>query len=311
MPDRIRYRLPGDQGLKEIEGCLVPGLQSGGFVLSKFSGEQWTLMEGDSAHTTQRTPPKSISKEDYIQKVGTLVNDLRQGPMRKLVFSRTISVSLPESWAIEESFENLLENRPNAFVYLLESDQLGTWIGASPEVLLKGGNASYETYSLAGTRPVGDDNWTEKELEEQAMLSEFISEVLDGFGDYTQAPLDQLQAGNVQHLLNRFEFRLLKGELPKLLGKLHPTPAVSGLPVGKAIEEIHAREGYSRDLYTGFIGEFELGQATNLYVNLRCAQIIGEEAIIYVGGGITEDSVPENEWQETELKAATMLHLLS
>ncbi|NTW26283.1 MAG: hypothetical protein HGA37_16405, partial [Lentimicrobium sp.] len=61
-----------------------------------------------------------------------------------------------------------------------------------------------------------------------------------------------------------------------------------------------------RAYYTGYLGPVGNG-AANLFVNLRCTRIIKDNALVYVGGGLTADSMPQAEWDETVLKSSTML----
>ena len=68
-------------------------------------------------------------------------------------------------------------------------------------------------------------------------------------------------------------------------------------------------ESHTRELYTGYIGLFDELQ-THCYVNLRCAKLIDDEIFAYVGGGITDESIPELEWKETENKSKTLFDLL-
>jgi isochorismate synthase len=93
---------------------------------------------------------------------------------------------------------------------------------------------------------------------------------------------------------------------------LHPTSAVCGMPLEAALTFLLNNEPYDRRYYTGYLGELNLGTdaQTHLYVNLRCMEIKDQMAHIYVGGGITKDSDPELEWQETVAKSETMLHVL-
>jgi isochorismate synthase len=97
--------------------------------------------------------------------------------------------------------------------------------------------------------------------------------------------------------------------LPLLLKHLHPTPAVAGLPQKIAVQYLSALEQHERRLYSGIIGRMKEGQE-QLFVNLRCAQILDNQLYAYVGGGFTADSDPEQEWQETENKSKTLLQLL-
>ncbi|MCC8358811.1 chorismate-binding protein [Salinimicrobium sediminilitoris] len=116
-----------------------------------------------------------------------------------------------------------------------------------------------------------------------------------------------------------------------IISALHPTPAVCGLPKEKAKAFILEEENYNREFYTGFLGELNLQKnvqrsrtrrnvenlayravkkETDLYVNLRCMKIENGKAVLFVGGGITKDSVPEDEWQETVNKSETMKKVL-
>ena len=91
---------------------------------------------------------------------------------------------------------------------------------------------------------------------------------------------------------------------------VHPTPAVCGLPKNEAKVFILENEGYDREFYTGFFGELNLKGSSNLFVNLRCMQVLKNQLALYIGGGITIDSIPEKEWEETIAKSEVMLKVL-
>ena len=105
------------------------------------------------------------------------------------------------------------------------------------------------------------------------------------------------------HLRTDFRFHL-KSEVStaELLAKLHPTPAVCGLPKDEAKEFIIKNESIDRKYYSGFAGPLNLNGETHLYVSLRCMNIVDNQYIVYAGGGIMSESVVEEEWKETELK---------
>ena len=90
----------------------------------------------------------------------------------------------------------------------------------------------------------------------------------------------------------------------------HTTPAVCGLPKDESKAFILKNENYDRRFYTGFLGELNMENKTDLFVNLRCAEIFDSQANLYVGCGITKDSVPEKEWQESVNKSVTMKKIL-
>ena len=119
-------------------------------------------------------------------------------------------------------------------------------------------------------------------------------------------------AGNLLHLRTDFAVQLNQVPFPNLgtdmLRLLHPTPAVAGMPKQPALEFLRRHEGYDRAYYAGFLGPVNLPEtgSSRLFVNLRCLQLRPNEAILYAGTGLTADSDPTREWQETELKLQTI-----
>lgn len=255
--------------------------------------------------------PTTTSFGDYKNQFATLQKAFATGDMHKAVLSRIKQVDKPDGFDPLHFFAQLDAAYPNALVYLLQLPGVGLWAGASPEVLLAGAQGSWKTHSLAGTQvanDVGQYMWGHKEREEQAMVSKHIERTLLEAGAqrlHTDGP-GTAAAGHVVHLLTTFAFNLKDG-LPELLQKLHPTPAVAGLPVPKAVALINTLEKHQRSLYTGYLGMANLQQGSaNLYVNLRCAQIGFKKLALYVGGGITAQSELESEWNETSQKALTL-----
>ena len=158
--------------------------------------------------------------------------------------------------------------------------------------------------------------WGRKETLEQEMVSTYIRSFFHATGvDAVRETGPQtVAAGSVVHLQTQFRIDLPEERrlalANRVLGELHPTSAVCGMPKHKALAFILAHEGYDRSFYSGFLGPMHVAGASNLYVNIRCMQLGADKAHLYVGAGITEDSQPDAEWQETELKAETMLSVL-
>jgi isochorismate synthase len=140
---------------------------------------------------------------------------------------------------------------------------------------------------------------------EESLFKNEISEY-GRTGPYT------VKAGNVVHLKTRYNLSLdqIKGKIGKLITDLHPTPAVCGLPRNKAYELIRKVEKYDRSFYTGFLGPWGLNSESRLFVNLRCAELKKEKLLLYIGGGLTAESDPEAEWEETIRKSQTLLSVL-
>jgi isochorismate synthase len=260
------------------------------------------------AFTTTDTSTED-SKSVYISKFEALQTAIASGRFKKVILSRTKTV-LTQHDALT-IFKLLNKHYPNTLNYVISNAELGTWIGATPELLLSVEAELVKTMSLAGTK-MPNETWSEKEFEEQQLVTDTI---LKGLRD-TQCKniiIDgpaTIQAGKIEHLLTTIQADLnQKSDWAAVLKNLHPTPAVCGIPTSDARDFIPTLENYDREFYTGFIGILNENRK-DFYVNLRCMQLFEKSAKLYVGGGITAQSDGEAEWNETERKAETMSNVL-
>lgn len=309
------YRLPGKE-IVQKSGQFIP-IQSSvpeGFIVGDFEGENKFLFieESDSDKLYfKKEIPYVLEKQEYVRQGNVLISTIKNIGIRKTVLSRIKEVDFDESKSLDLFY--LLEQKyPEAFVYLFSDSNLGTWIGASPEVLLRKINQNGFTISLAGTKKSTDtDLWTRKEKREQAYVTEFIEEELKSLNisQIEKSETYEYVAGPVKHLKTDFSFTFKDQSIDEVIQRLHPTPAVCGLPQNLSLEVIRQIEPHSREFYAGFIGEVN-NQNTSIYVNLRCCQILPGKIYLYLGGGYTFDSNPEMEWQETENKSRTILDLI-
>jgi isochorismate synthase len=278
----------------------------------------------------------SEAKNNHINLIKKGINAIKNKQFDKVVLSREELVELPKPNPIA-IFKKLLNTYASAFVYCWYHPKVGLWLGATPETLLKIEGNRFSMMALAGTQDYkGTLNvvWQKKELNEQQYVTDFIVQNLKPY--LTQLKVsdtETVKAGNLLHIKTRvtgtLNFKLLN--FKQLLNMLHPTPAVCGVPKDVTKQFILKHEPYNREFYTGFIGElnFETTSAprasnrnienrayavnkktSQLYVNLRCMQIENNTAKLYVGGGITQDSNPENEWLETVSKSMVIKKVL-
>lgn len=165
--------------------------------------------------------------------------------------------------------------------------------------------------SLAGTK-TPENSWTEKEIEEQELVTNSIVEGLKN-SNCTNLKTDgpnTIKAGKIEHLRTLISCDLKdKKDWTKVVQTLHPTPAVCGIPKLKAMDYIQQLENHDRQFYTGFIGIVKEDKK-DLFVNLRCMQHFNGFAKLYLGGGITAPSDEEAEWLETEKKGMTLGSIL-
>lgn len=238
--------------------------------------------------------------------------------LQKAIYSRIKKTDLPQDFNLFSFFEKIENAYPRAMVYVVNLPGLGLWIGASPEKLLTYQDGVAETVALAGTQKIPDNTnveqltWGAKEIEEHQMVVDYIFEKIKNnhFEILNRSETYTSQAGSMAHLKQRFEVKITKSKLSQFIQDLHPTPAVCGLPKEQALDLIRKTEPYDREYYAGYLGMVEK-DAVNFYVNLRCMKIIQNTALLFVGGGITANSEAKKEWDETELKAKTLLNILN
>lgn len=259
----------------------------------------------------------NVSEQDfssYSDQFKKIYEALSKGDIDKVILSRLKKEAGLSQSRIIPLFELLCKLYPHAFVYVINSPVSGLWIGAGPELLLQQKGEKLQTVSLAGTLPNKDGvDWGAKELKEQALVTDYMKDKLknNGIETYHEAGPYSMEAGQVQHLRTDFSFEKshLTNNICELLYQLHPTPAVCGMPKEKAKLLISECENYDREYYSGFLGPVDNGEFA-FFVNIRCLKLYQESAVLYVGGGLTKGSELQKEWDETELKAQTLLSVM-
>jgi isochorismate synthase len=253
-------------------------------------------------------------KEGHINLIEESLALIESGKAKKIVLSWK-EVLKVENFKLLNTFKKMLLRYENAFVYLWFHPKVGMWMGASPERLLHIKNNLLESMALAGTQLFKGSRevvWSSKEIQEQKFVTDFLLEQLKGsVASIKVSKPYTAKAGNLLHIRTDISGILSPDKgLKNLVDSLHPTPAVCGLPKDIATNFILDKEGYHRDFYSGYLGELNIDQSTNFYVNLRCMNIKGNEVSVYVGGGITIDSIPQDEWEETLSKTHIIKNIL-
>ena len=265
-----------------------------------------------------RSAPVITEREAYMEQVDAIKSSISTGAFQKAVLSRIRVVKGDYIKIAPRLYQSVCKKHPNAFTYLFKSDE-HFWLGASPEPLLRLRERKISTVSLAGTRAYAEkhldiNRWTAKEVLEQEYVTRYIHDVLRDFDvkDYRVSSPYVKKAGNLLHLRTDFslDFDRLKGRLWEFVDAMHPTPAVAGQPKEEAIRFIKNMEPHDRDYYTGFLGPLSSVGEMDLFVNLRCMKISPSCISLYVGGGITLESESAEEWNETRLKALSLLKIM-
>lgn len=264
----------------------------------------------------------------FAEMVGNAITSIKNGEVQKVVLSRTKKISLPDTFEVIEGFKKLCVAYPNAFISLVYLPEYQCfWLGATPETLVSmDKDDKFRTMSLAGTQSaigengeilsINDIRWSHKEIEEQAFVSRYIIECFKKIRlrEYYESGPKTVQAGNLMHLRTDYTVDTQALDFPQLgtvmVELLHPTSAVCGMPKVPALRIIAKQELHDREFYSGFLGPVNMQEESHLFVNLRTMKIVENEAILYAGCGITEDSNPVKEWSETEMKIQTLMRVI-
>lgn len=314
------YRVPNSEEVVHVSGYLSETCDSDEtIVIQPFSGKKLFLVPineliKDTESRTygiegKTTTPITNTKETYLSRFEAFHTALKAGTYKKLILSRVGEEKTKKSPL--ELFKALNAKYTNTFNYLLVSAEHGVWLGATPERLgVVEGNTLF-TEAVAGTKPINSErDWTSKERHEHQLVIDFIEESLkaNGCGVRVEETQD-LEAGMVKHLHTKIQAEIGNNKPEDLIDALHPTSATCGIPQRAAQEFIIENEAHDRELYTGYIGVLKK-DSQKYFVNLRCMQVQGESAYLYLGGGLTVDSEGELEWNETCEKAKTLLSVL-
>lgn len=259
------------------------------------------------------------SGRSFVAQVESLRRAMAEGRFEKVVAARCYRAELGAetraSVALRRLAKRGLDGAGGATRFAFGRGG-STFLGATPERLVRRRGPWVETEALAGTRPVGRIDEllrSAKDDHEHGLVVEAIRAQL---GPWCRAlavasrPRPR-RAGKLVHLQTPIRGRLAADRhLLELAARLHPTPAVGGSPGPEALEWIRRNEPEDRGWYAGGVGWFDASGDGELAVALRCGLLRGRLAHLFAGAGIVPGSDPRSELRETELKARTFLGAL-
>jgi salicylate biosynthesis isochorismate synthase/menaquinone-specific isochorismate synthase len=266
----------------------------------------------------------AMPPEHYEGAVARAVERIRAGVVQKVVLAREVQVHAPVAHDPGAVFGVLRDAFPGCYVYAVGRGA-STFVGATPELLVRRDGERASTVALAGSTrrsadPAVDDHLGEallrsdKDREEQAIVTRRIARALRPHAVWVTAAPEPVvvRVANIQHLATPIRAQLSKPlEAMALAAVLHPTPAVGGEPFGAAERMIPELEGFDRGWYAGPVGWTDANGDGELCVALRCALLAGPVAHCYAGVGVVRDSDPAAELAETEVKLQALLPVLA
>jgi isochorismate synthase len=314
LPDEKKIFFPADILYRFENSLLMEGP-----VSTNFDSASGAL----EASSLYYLPLENHETPDFKNLVESSIAQIETGILEKIVPSRFKDISINGKFDLLKAFDLLCDKHPNALVSLVSSPETGTWMGATPELLVSVVQNKFKTVALAGTLPYTPEinlksvAWTQKEIEEQALVCRYIINCFKKIRlrEYEEHGPKTTVAGNLMHLKTEYEVDMLATNFPQLgsvmLKLLHPTSAVCGMPLENSLSFLNDHEGYNRQFYSGYLGPVNVKKESHIYVNLRCMQIFPDRVRLYAGAGVTADSVSETEWNETEMKMLTLQKIIA
>ncbi len=264
---------------------------------------------------------RTTSETEWRNSVTTATQRITAGELQKVVLAQALRASLSEPLSMPETLSRLGRRYPDCYRFLFEPDDgTGGFFGATPERLVGRHGRTVETGALAGTTGRGDtpeeDEWLaaelltdDKNVHEHELVSDAVCEQLTPYtASIRRGERSIRRLATVQHIETPITAELADDEhVLTLVEALHPTPAVGGLPPDEALETIRDTEPFERGWYAAPVGWFDAAGYGSFAVAIRSAVARGDAATLFAGVGIVEDSDPDREWDEVQLKYRPIL----
>ena len=262
----------------------------------------------------------NLDKSKFIKIVDQAKKYIHDGDVFQVVLSRRFSFEANGDYL--KVYKILRSMNPSPYLYHMKMNDR-TIIGASPEMLLRVTGDVVETFPIAGTRKITDDETQneqlkqemlndEKELAEHTMLVDLGRNDIGRVCKYGSVHVDELMEvkrfSHVQHMVTHVVGNLdEKYDMFDAFKAVFPAGTVSGAPKVRAMEIIDEQEPHSRGAYAGAVGYFSFNGCCDFAIAIRSIFFDGSKGFVQAGAGIVSDSIPENELKETEHKANAMI----
>lgn len=273
--------------------------------------------------------PKQVTEVggagSYQRAVTQALQEIAAGHCEKIVLARAQRMTTAEEFHPLGVLNHLRQRYASCYAFSVANGRGQSFIGASPERLVRVAGGRMHTEALAGSAPRGQSasedaafaralQHDEKELREHRLVLDSIAQRVADLGlklEHATQPR-VLGLANVQHLHTPISATLPEGvHILDLVERLHPTPAVGGTPREAAVAAIARLESFPRGLYAGPIGWVDHRGGGEFFVGLRSALVAGNTATAFAGAGIVAGSAAEKEFAETELKFKALIEALT
>ncbi len=267
---------------------------------------------------------RNIEKKEFVKKVNKVKKYLNNGDIFQTVISKKIKFNC--NGKPLSLYQNLRKINPSPYMFYFRLNKR-VLIGSSPEMLLRITENKVETYPIAGSRPVMKEKHLtekyknemlcdEKEIAEHTMLVDLARNDLGKVCKFGTVNTDELmsvkQFSHIQHIVSHVTGELdNKYSIFDAFRAVFPAGTVTGAPKVRSMEIINELEPESRGPYAGAIGYFSFNKSCDFAITIRSIFINKNRGYNQSGAGIVIDSIPENEYKETEDKSNAILSSLS
>jgi anthranilate synthase component 1 len=308
------------------DGILYDNLHKKLFYFYHDENKFDKLIMGDDTfgkfHSSDVRP--NMGEQQYSEIVNKAKKYIHDGDIFQVVLSRKFTFDTTgDSLTLYKTLRNL---NPSPYMYHLKQDGK-TIIGASPEMLVRITDDKVETFPIAGTRKITDDEeknkqlaeeliHDEKELAEHTMLVDLgrndIGRVCKYGTVHPESLMEIKRFSHVQHIVSHVVGNLApENDMFDAFQAVFPAGTVSGAPKVRAMEIIDELETEARGPYAGAVGYFSYNGCCDFAIAIRSIFIENNKGFVQSGAGIVSDSIAENEFKETEHKAGAMLQALN
>lgn len=287
--------------------------------------EQKGLLKGllESTHLSEVVAQSHIARQridtptrgEWLEKVERLLELFEEGVVDKVVIARESKFLFNDCVEPFSLLQHLQGNTVRSYYYAFQVSADSTFIGASPERLFKREGELLYSEALAATRPRGNTLQEDESLGDELLSSDkdrrehqlVLDRIMTLLGEFCSSisrdrETELLKLRHCQHLLCKVGGQLNRSDCDaEVLAKLHPTPAVGGVPKEAALEWIEELEDFDRGWYAAPVGWISY-DAVEFAVAIRSALVQGDTVSVYTGAGIVPGSTPEAEWDEIENK---------
>lgn len=267
-----------------------------------------------------RSRAATPDRDGWRQQLRTALDRIDSGELRKVVLAQALGVDLATAPVVPDILSGLASRYPECTRFLIRPQSAGTFFGATPERLVTVEDRDVRATVLAGSTGRGDtdaeDAWLAQDLRDSAKDRHEHDVVLEAIQDRLAPFSTTVEAGDrrvrklatIQHLETPVEATLAEDHhVLDLVERLHPTPAVGGMPQKAALESIRELEPFDRGWYAAPFGWIDAAGNGTFVVALRSAVADDSRATLFAGSGIVDDSDPDFEWDEVQVKFRPIL----